>query len=85
MGEITPHPALAVNNRMIFECISRSKGDLFLSLAQVLPPDLELRDVWTIFDAMCADLYATAGVHGTPMEDTTNGGLRTSIQPTPGA
>lgn len=85
MGEITPHPALAVNNRMIFECISRSKGDLFLSLAQVLPPDLELRDVWTIFDAMCADLYATTGVHGTPMEDTTNGGLRTRIQPTPGA
>ena len=81
MGEITPHPALAV----ISGCISRSKGDLFLSLAQVLPPDLELRDVWTIFDAMCADLYVTAGVHGTSMEDTTNGGLRTSIQPTPGA
>lgn len=85
MGEITPHPVLGAKDRVIFECISRSKGDLFLSLAQVLPPDLELRDVWTIFDAMCADLYATTGVHGTPMEDTTNGGLRTSIQPTPGA
>ena len=85
MGEITPHPVLGAKARVIFECISRSKGDLFLSLAQVLPPDLELRDVWTIFDAMCADLYATTGVHGTPMEDTTNGGLRTSIQPTPGA
>lgn len=85
MGEITLHPVLGAKDRVIFECISRSKGDLFLSLAQVLPPDLELRDVWTIFDAMCADLYATTGVHGTPMEDTTNGGLRTSIQPTPGA
>jgi hypothetical protein len=85
VGEITPHPVLGAKDRVIFECISRSKGDLFLSLAQVLPPDLELRDVWTIFDAMCADLYATTGVHGTPMEDTTNGGLRTSIQPTPGA
>ncbi len=85
MGEITTHPVLGAKDRLTFECISRSKGDLFLSLAQVLPPDLELRDVWTIFDAMCADLYATTGVHGTPMEDTTNGGLRTSIQPTPGA
>jgi hypothetical protein len=85
VGEITPHPVLGAKDRVIFECISRSKGDLFLSLAQVLPPDLELRDVWTIFDAMCADLYATTGVHGTTMEDTTNGGLRTSIQPTPGA
>ena len=56
-----------------------------MSLARALPPDLELRDVWTIFDAMCADLYVTAGVHGTPMGDTTNGELRTSIQPTPGA
>ena len=85
MGEITPHPALAANTRMIFECISRSKGDLFLSLAQVLPQDLELRDVWTIFDAMCANIYVTAGVPGTTMGDTTDGGLRTSVQPTSGA
>jgi hypothetical protein len=85
VGEITPHPALTPNIRVLCECIARSKGELFLSLAQVLPPDLELRDVWTIFDAMCADLYVTAGVHGTTMGDTTDGGLRTSIQPTPGA
>lgn len=38
MGEITPHPALTPNIRVLCECIARSKGELFLSLAQVLPP-----------------------------------------------